>query len=90
MLLSAPRDHQSSVHYEPPAWAQASFDPQIAAGLALRAAAVAAEDGSELPFAGDPQPTRDEILTGRISVAVVLFALLWFGGHVVAAFAGGQ
>nr|WP_314471110.1 hypothetical protein [uncultured Sphingomonas sp.] len=78
----------ASFLYEPPAWAQASFEPSIAAGMALSAESVAAEDGPDLPFAGDRHPTRDEIWTGRISVAIVLFALLWFGGHVVVALAG--
>lgn len=88
MLLSIRTDHQLPENYEPPFWAEACFDPQIAAGMALPAELVVAEDGPELPFVGDRQPTRDEIWTGRISVAIVLFALMWFGGHVIAALAG--
>jgi hypothetical protein len=78
----------ASFLYEPPAWAEACFDPQIAAGIALPAELAEADGGPDLSRVRDRRPTRDEIWTGRISVAIVLFALMWFGGHVVVALAG--
>lgn len=94
MLLSAPTDPQSPVHYEPPAWARACYDEHASRAtepLDLRDIDRWEEpDASELMVEHPPRESAASRLTGLLCYGLAAWALVWFGGHVVAAWIAGR
>lgn len=95
MPLSILPEAERTFRYEPPAWARAWEDPRIGGGDRTALVPVAAEtahsDEAVTPVLfriEEELPSIDELWTGRISVAVFVLAVLWFGGSVAVTLAG--
>lgn len=101
MPLSISPEADRTFHYEPPSWARTWDDPRIPlptdAELLddLKSIAAAPVDGDLILFAVPEEPERagDSLrarLTTAFGIAAALATLLYFFGHVIAAWAMGR